>query len=321
MSATTVLVPVSEDEVRRLLTGQRVEALGPRARLLRSRVAQVDAVREDVHSALYEGWENEQAAALPRPGLLAALGRRIKPPPVDGRLPTGYDPYIHIFGRSLPVAADAPVAVAERLAKLLAMDDAAFATAINDDLRQLGAGAFTVSAQAKPVEVEASLLQQLGALATALQAQPPQVRAAWDAVLRISAWSRPVWRLDGDLLSPFLTLLAVGTKPEPATELFKASGLDLAGAQALPAAIPSFSGGGGYFSVVAVKALAAALRFQSRLVQTAQKTSDDPEVALRNLRLLSEAAFYCEREGLGLAEAAGVEWHDRPEVAPPSRAP
>jgi hypothetical protein len=309
VSVTTVLVPVSTAEVDALERGDAVPALTERARLLRGRVAQVDAVREDLHSQLYDAWEQAQEAAAPRGGLLAAIGRKIKPPIVEHRLPVGYDPYVQLFGRSLPLADDSPVTIAERIPKVLALDGTAFTASMIEELGRLGATDVAIPAASAPADLEAAIEAQQRQLHAALAARA--LRSAWDALLRLCAWSQPIWRLDGELLMPLLIASAVATKPEPATALFP----NLSAAQVsetLPGAIPSFSGGGGYFTPAAVKELAAALRFQSRIVQAARKAADDSDIALRNLRLLSEAAFYCEREGLGLAEAAGVEWHDRP---------
>ena len=66
-----------------------------------------------------------------------------------------------------------------------------------------------------------------------------------------------------------------------------------------------------------VKMVAGSIQFRrTRLAKNATDNADDPEVTLRNLRLLEEAVLFCESQNLALVrKAAGVEWHDRQKAA------
>jgi hypothetical protein len=295
VSATTVLVPLSESEAEQLLgpepdAGTAIGALIDRARTLRSQVAVVDAVREELHDLLYARWE-EGRRKSPLPPLLRALLRKVRPeePP---SLPTGYDPFVHLFGRSLPVGGPNPRAVADRLREVLALRGDAFLTALATDLRSLDPRAADVPLAGKepPADLEEAIQSEWQKETTALA--------------------------QGELLGPLLDTLGLTVRPDRATVLFE----ELAEArrelqpalEQLPNKLPGFAGAGGYLSSTGVKLLAGSLRMSgTRLLQNAGRNADDAEATLRHLRLLSEAVFYCEEEELGLAEGSGVEWHDR----------
>lgn len=326
MSATTILVPISEPEARTLLAGgtageAAVSAITERAATLRSRVAVVDAVREELHNLLFERWAD--ARAEKPPSLLARLTARWRPaePP---RLPTGYDPLVHLFGRSLPAGGADARGVAERIRSLVAMDNAAFREAIAADLGAFDPRAPAVFEQAftrvTNPGVGSAMKNEALAVERALGREPPDAKGAYDAVVRLAAWSRPIWRLDGEMLGALMQAAALPIKPERAGVLFDEAGRErpalAAAVEKLPEGLPSFSGAGGYLSAAAVKLCAPSLRGGAgKAAQSAASSADDPPATLRNLRLLAEAILYCEAENLGLAEAAGVEWHDRKPIA------
>lgn len=319
MSATTVLVPLSESESELLLgpepeAGTAIGALLDRARTLRSQVAVVDAVREELHELLYSRWAAGHRKS-PLPPLVRALLQKVRPaePP---RLPAGYDPFVHLFGRSLPVTAAMPRETAERLSRVLALQGEEFRETLETDLRALDSRAATVrlAEAAPPAELETAIRGEWQGMTAALVAG--NLVAAWDALVRLSSWSRPIWRLDGELLGQLLDTTGLTVRPEPATLLFEELADTRPELQAameqLPGKLPGFAGAGGYLSSTAVKLLAGSLRMSgARVLQNAARNADDTEVTLRHLRLLSEAVFFCEEEELGIAEAAGVEWHDR----------
>jgi hypothetical protein len=294
-----------------------IAALTERAKTLRSQVAAVDAVREDLHGLLYARWEQgRQKRRLPP--LLRALLRKVRPEEAP-LLPAGYDPLVHLFGRSLPVAAPSPRAVADHLREVLVLRGDAYREALMADLRALdgNAGSTRLPDTRSPPELEAAIQSEWQRVVDALAEARAVV--AWDALVRLSAWSRPIWRLDGELLGQLLEELGLTVRPDRATVLFEEladerpelqSALEL-----LPSKLLGFTGAGGYLSSTSVKLLAGSLRMSgARLLQNAGRNADDTEVTLRHLRLLSEAVFFCEEEGLGLAEATGVEWHDRDQT-------
>jgi hypothetical protein len=320
VSVTTVLVPLLEVEVHALLLGRAPEEMIDRANRVRRRVQAVDASREELHVLLYPLWERGLAARRPSGprGPISLLTRLVtprRPPPA----PPAYDPYVQVFGRSLPVAGDTPRAVADRLTELMGKDDPTFEQSFTEDLRRLDARATDVVARHRPGAVGGVALAvaaEVGLLRQCLDADPPRLSDAWTAIVSLQAWSWPVWRLDGDMIGQLLEALGIAIRPEPPRSVFEpwlqSRGLPDTALAGLPGKLPSFRAAGGYFPAAQVKALAGSIGVQSsRLAQNALRNADDPDAALRNLRLLSEAAFYCERNGLGLAEAAGLEWHDR----------
>jgi hypothetical protein len=231
----------------------------------------------------------------------------------------GYDPDVQLFGRSLPAAGATPAEAARRVSDLLAMDDGAFALAMGEDLATFDPAARDLwrnSVHDKPLELEPAFRSEVASAGSALTAEPPQLRAAWDAVVRLSAWVWPVWRIDGEMVNELLDTVGLTVKAEAPRPLFESFGTGrtsvAAALASLPGKLPSFSSAGACWTASSLKLLAGSLRLQSgRILQNVSRNADDPVATLRNIRLLSEAVFYCERAELGLAEAAGVEWHER----------
>jgi hypothetical protein len=228
---------------------------------------------------------------------------------------TGYDPFVHIFGRSLPVNGATSKDVTERLTKVLAMDAAALSAAIAEDLRSLDvrAPALFESATAPTLT---DLRPRLEALVEAAS-NVANVRSAYNAIVTLAAWSQPVWRLDGELLRDLVRTVGITVLPARPDALFAELKEQQPGVEAqlksLPTVIEGFvASAGSYWSSLDVKSVAGSLRLhRSTLAKNAVENAEDEIMTLRNLRLLEEAVFYCEAENLGLAEAAGVEWHDR----------
>ena len=320
MSATAVLVPVLEPEAEALVTGgaERDEAAAAvlaRAKALRPRVARVDAIREELHGLLFPKW---QGAKDRGPGFVQSIASyfRKREPAKASR---GYDPFVHLFGRSLPVAAPDSKLVADRLAKLLALDDAAFDAALGQELALLDPAARTLWAQTSAVEVpgiEAAVSGQLALLDEAMGTTPPAFPKALDVLVRLSAWSNPVWRFDGEMLPDLLRTLNIGVELGGAVEPFEG----IADAHPeweralskLPLALGSFAGAGAWISSTQVRLIAGTLRLQRRRLADNASYTEHPSLVMRHVRLLEEAIFFCEEQGLALSEAAGVEWHERP---------
>jgi hypothetical protein len=320
VSVTTVLVPVSEGEAEALVSGsgreaaieaiEAIEAIGRRASVLRARVARVDALRDELHLLLFEKW----SAARSREGAITRFLKAFqKKRPAQAA--TGYDPFVQLFGRSLPVAGDAPRAVAARLSALLAMDEAAFESELAADLAtfDVRAGAlFRASPQAPSPETTQHITHEAKKLASALAPEGP-LAPALDALVRLSAWSRPVWRLDGETLGGLLQELGIGIAPSRGGVLFEeVIAVSTERLEALPQGLSGFSGAGAVLTSAQVQSLAAAFRMQrGRLSHNAAAAEDDARIVMRHARLLEEATLFAEAEGLALAEAAGIEWHDR----------
>lgn len=318
MSATAVLVPVLEPEAEALVSGgdaakEAVSDLVVRGERLRSRVAAVDAIREELHLLLFPRWQGPKEKP---PGFFASLASYFQTRQ-PARRSQGYDPFVHLFGRSLPVAAPDSALVAKRLADLLALDDDAFLEALGKELALLDPAATGVWSQASlaPVPLREAIDRQTKALADAMSTEPPAFRTALDVVVRLSAWTQPVWRFDGEFLPDLLRTLGIGVEIERPIELFEALVDEHPGwAQALsklPVALGSFDGAGAWLSSTQVKFVAGTLRLQrGRLADNASYVAH-PALVMRHLRLLEEAIFFCEANGLALCEASGVEWHER----------
>lgn len=320
MSVTTVLVPVLEPEAEALFEGGEAAAralagLVDRARPLRARVARVDAMREELHDLLYPRWQGGHK----RPGqafsrILSAF-RKVAPATAS----TGYDPFVQLFGRSLPVEAATPRQVAEALVQLVAADETTFEATLGAQLDTLDARAGEryrrEPRHPPPAKLEEAVAAEGALIAASLQA-PSTLRPALDAVARLSAWSRPVWRLDGEMLPDLLRTLGIGVVAGRASGLFETAfeaRPELAAvAGTLPVRLADFSTAGTWLSSGDVKLLAGALRLQRlSIAKNAAESGENAELAMRHARLLEEAALFCEAEGFGLLEAAGVEWHDR----------
>lgn len=310
MSVTTVLVPVDEAEAEALLSGEAdVQTIVARTARLRARVARVDPVREPLHDLLFRTWD---IARQGRPSLLARV-RGLIQKPKSWSVPSGYDPFVHLWGRSLPVTGAHGGEVAEALQQVLAADDGAFTAKLGEHLASLDPQAASVWAEAPrtvAVEgVEAAVRGQAKEVASA--AAERRWTAALDALARLNAWSRPVWRLDGEMLPDVVSALGLRVMPGRATALFEGLGLDEAAIESLPKRLASFHGAGTYLSSGEVKMLAGSLRLsRGRVAKNAAESGGAPELALRHLRLVDEAVRYCEAEHLGLIEASGVEWHE-----------
>lgn len=323
MSVTTVLVPVLEPEVEAFFDGgaEGDRALATalrRAAPLRARVARVDAVREALHEVLFPAFER----SLPRPSPFAAwLRRTLGGGPVPAPRSTGYDPFVHLFGRSLPVTGAGAREVANRLGKLLPLEDESVFTAeLAGDLRSLDPRAAELflaePAVAPPAELERRVRAQYARVRESLQAQPPEPEVALDAAVRISAWSWPVWRLDGEMLPGLVATLGATAEPGPAESLFAEAASHrpelAASLERLPKLLEGFSGPGTFLASQEVKLLARSLNlYASRIALNAATSGEAVPVLMRNVRLLEEALHFCEAQGLALSEAAGVEWHER----------
>jgi hypothetical protein len=316
VSVTTVLVPVLEPEAEGLFENGDAAGLRTRARRLRARVARVDAIREELHDLLFPRWKAANTARPPLPLRLIQALRKAKPAEASA----GYDPFVHLFGRSLPVDGASPKAVVEALVKVLAQDDAVADETLAAHLTALDPRAGErLRQQPRPAVDEAldpAIDRELAKIRTAMSAQPPALRAALDAVVRLSAWSFPVWRLDGEMLPDLLRAVGIGVTPGRARGLFET----VADARpelvplldTLPARLPDFAGTGSFLTSGEVKVLAGALRLQRGVIaRNAADSGENATLVMRHMRLLEEAVLFCEAEGLGLAEAAGVEWHDR----------
>jgi hypothetical protein len=322
---TTLLVPVLEGEAEAMVEGGAAakDALVPlvaRARRWRARVAWVDAVRDELHELLWPLWS---AAERPADGPLARVLRLFrKPRPAEPS--TGYDPFVQLFGRSLPLDAPTPREVAALLCAVDRLDDAGFDAALLDQLGKLDPRAAQLLAHAPRPGVPEGLGLAIEAAASdvAAAAADPS-RPLGDAVAgiaRLSAWSQPLWRLDGDGLGEVLSALGVEVVVGPARALFELAveaHPELEDRRArLPAALPGFEGAGGYLTSADVQLVAGALRLRRGQLAKNAAAAEHPALLMRHGRLLEEAVLYCEAEGLGLLEAAGVEWHARPDPAP-----
>lgn len=318
MSATAVLVPVLEPEAEALVSGgdaarEALQSLTVRGERLRARVAAVDAIREELHLLLFPRWQGPNEKP---PGFFAALLSYFQTRQ-PARRSQGYDPFVHLFGRSLPVAAPDSALVAKRLADLLALEDDAFLEALGKELALLDPAATKLRADASlpPVPLSEAVEQQATVLSEAMAAAPPAFKQALDTVVRLSAWTQPVWRFDGEFLPDLLRTLGIGVEIERAVELFEPL-VDEHPAWAqeltkLPVSLGSFDGAGAWLSSTQVKVVAGTLRLQrGRLADNASLTRN-PALVMRHLRLLEEAIFFCEANGLALCEASGVEWHER----------
>lgn len=316
MSVTAVLVPFAENEAEALLAANREEALRPllaRARTLRPRLARLDGVREELHAALFHKW-NHEAGRAPSP--LVQVWRLVTKARGEVREFAGYDPFVHLFGRSLPATGATSRDVAAAIARLCEADDAAFETALAADLRGLDPKAAGLFLEARTPAVE-GLDEAFGAEARRLEAglSGEDYKAAFDALVRLQAWSRPVWRLDGAMLEGLLGDVGVQVEAGSGADFFQEA-LDPPPSEAalarLPRGLETFSGPGAYFPAARVKVLAGALRLQrARIRANATQSDERTAIVLRHVRLVEEAALYCEAHDLGLCEAAGVEWHDR----------
>lgn len=322
MSATAVLVPILEPEAEALLDGDAhaiISELRARAALLRRRIARVDTIREELHALLFSKWEK----SLPKhPGMFAALSSLWKKPE-PAQSSKGYDPFVHLFGRSLPVAAPDSKLVADRLTKLLSLEEDAFVESLGAELALLDPKARTLWSETRPLDappaLEGAITEELTALERAMRSEPPKPAAALDAIVKLSAWSRPVWRFDGDMLPDLLRTLGIGVELSPAVELFEARADESPALEAalktLPMSLGSFAGAGAWLSSSQVKLVGGALRLQRGRLATNAAQSENPTIVMRHVRLLEEAVFFCEENGFALSEAAGVEWHEREPVA------
>lgn len=321
MSATTVLVPLSEPEGEALLAGgdarrEVLDEIRSRALLLRARVARIDAIREDLHALLFPKWEAAARGPSSFFSTIAGLLRPKQPP----RAARGYDPFVHLFGRSLPVTGADPRAESKRLSELERLAGPAYDTALATDLRSLdprAAELFLATSEPAPAaDLDTVIAREVSLLDTALAATPPDPRQALDAVVRLSAWSRPVWRFDGEMLPSLIQSLGIGVDAGSAAPLFEELAADRPEVAptlvSLPKALPDFAGPGSFLTSTDVRMLAGALRLQRAVVlHNALSSGEAREIVLRHARLLEEAVFYCEEGSLALAEASGVEWHDR----------
>ena len=315
MSVTTVLVPVLEPEAEALFEGEPAPELASRARTLRPRVARVDAVRDELHELLFPRWAEARAKPPNAVRRLASLFRRDQSAPAS----EGYDPFVQLFGRSLPLDGP-PRTVVEALARALQADDDAFTEVVASHLRGLDARAEKLFRDAPtpppPDELDAAIALETKAIATALAASPPELGAALDAVARLSAWSWPVWRLDGQMLPDLLRTLGIGVVSGRATALFEPLAETrpaiTAALPSLPERLPDFARAGSFLTSAEVRLVAGALRLRRGLI--AKNVADSGESAalvMRDARLLEEAVLFCEARSLALLEAAGVEWHER----------
>ncbi|MFM2151959.1 MAG: hypothetical protein RL199_394 [Pseudomonadota bacterium] len=310
MGVTTVLVPVDEAEVEAWLEGGPVEEAVSRTARLRRRVARVDAVREELHALLFPHWAG---AARPRWSVgrwVAALRR-----PGSASASTGWDPFVHLFGRSLPVTGADARAVAATLAGLVDLDD--------DDAcaLRLEASLSAVDARAGAVWRSAPAFREVEGVARRIECQRKKLACAVSAedlaatlppLARLVAWSRPVWRFDGHALGELLAIAGIGVPPEaPSALLEERFGIDAVASAALPSGLGDFTGTGGYLTGSGVKLLAGALRLGRMAIAKRIGASGEPAaIAMRHLRLLEEAVVFCEAKGYGLWETAGLEWHE-----------
>jgi hypothetical protein len=310
VSVTTVLVPVDEAEVERVLAGGGVGDIAVRAARLRRRVARVDAVREEMHALLFRYWSG---AIRPRWSVerwITALRA-----PGAATPSTGWDPFVHLFGRSLPVVGPDSRAVASTLADIVALEeDEAFSD-------RLAASLASLDEQAGSVWRGAPAFIDIETIAPRVEGQRARIVAAAAShelvdslapLARLSAWSQPVWRFDGHQLCELLALAGIGVTPEPPTALFEERfGVDAVEATSFPARLGDFAGTGGYLTSSAVQLLAGALRLGRTAIARQVGASGEPtQIAMRHLRLLEEAVLFCESRGLGLWETAGLEFHE-----------
>lgn len=325
MSVTTVLVPVLEPEIEGLFEGGAARedaqnAIVARASVLRPRVSWVDSVREDLHALLFPLFE--ESSGKP-PGLLQRLKSRFLPNPAIAPS-TGYDPFVQLFGRSLPVGGSSPLEVAQVLQRVMGMEEERFRSALTSDLAALDPRTRDVLANARvdassPREIAEAVNQQVRDIDRALRSSTPAVREVLDAAVRLSAWSWPVWRFDGEMLPDLLAKLNTTVKPQRASGLFDPlvdERPELAELlETLPKMLAGFDGAGSFLPSGSVKILARSLKLYARKVaENVARTGESPVILMRNLRLLEEALLFCEAEGLALCEASGVEWHDRPRA-------
>ncbi len=315
VSATTVLVPVAEPEAESLLAGQEPSEIAARARLLRPRVGRVDAVREELHELLFPRWTGARGRAPNPVERIATLFRKRQAAPPS----LGYDPFVQIFGRSLPFEG-APGTMVATLNRALAADEAAFQDLVAASLHSFDPRAERIfreaPAPAPPIDLDVAIDAESAAIKTALAEQPPDLARALDAIARLSAWSWPVWRLDGEMLPGLLSTLGIEVVASRATGLFE----ELAEVRPeirdffprLPDRLPDFARAGSFLTSAEVRLVAGALRLRrGQIAKNVADTDEATAILMRHARLLEEAAGFCESQSLALLEAAGVEWHER----------
>lgn len=320
MSVTCILVPLLEPEAEALFEGgasaaQARETIARRAGQLRARVARVDEIREELHELLFSRWEGSRYRA---PSRLALVWRYFQPKK-PAKAVSDWDPFVHLWGRSLPVGGKTSHLTAQRLTQLLELDDAAFESALAEDLHAFDPRAaeryLSEKAKPPPAGLDAAIGDQAAVAGRAVERPPESLREAVDAVARLSAWSWPVWRLDGEMLTPLLRTVGAtveATQASPLFEVLKDEHPDLEKhLTRLPRALGDFAGAGAFLSSLDVKSLARSLRlYHSRVAMNVAESGENELIAMAHVRLLEEALLFCESQGLALIEAAGVEWHD-----------
>jgi len=309
VSVTCVLVPVPHAEAEALVVGDSSawERLTARASTFRPRVARVDAIREELHTLLFPRWQGARPPSVV--DRLRAFFRQRPEPTIDF---AAYDPYVHLFGRSLPLRARSASSHAERLAAAVAANEDAFASALAADLASLDPRAAELFARTPVPTIDViPRIDRLRRRVAACVSGSESLKPAWDAVVRALAISGPVWRFDGEQLGDLLHTLGVGTEIGDASSLLRDAGLPETRLTDLPKALGDFVGAGGFLSAGLAMTLGASLKLNRRRILANVRADGDAEaITLRHARLLEEALATCTHAGAGLAEAAGVEWHD-----------
>ena len=317
MSVTTLLIPVDEPEAEAVLAGgpggaDTIEAIARRARHWQACIACVDTVREDLHALLFHRWADSRG---PREGLFARLLRPFRATPT-ARPSTGYDPYVQLFGRPLPVTVEPPREVAQVLRRLQTLELGPSLALLAEQLDKLDLRAGALLRQTTPTDdggrLTAGLEREQHRIVTTLAATG-DLQPALVAIARMMAWSRPIWRLDGESLSGLLGTVGLPMGETTAQALFDELAVDRPEIDSrraqLPTQLSDHAGTGAYLSSADVKGLAGALRLQRlTLARNAARGHDHPQLIMRHLRLLEEAICFAEASDSGLIEAAGIEW-------------
>jgi len=315
MSVTTVLIPVPEQIAEALVAGgpqaaTAASSLIAEAIPLRRLVSSVDAIREELHACLFPRWKAGRPPAAAWLKAVISLFRRQRPL-LDA---DGYDPFVHLFGRSLPIDGPTPRDVATALRSLLADPPERGLATIAATIERLDRRAAEILRQQELVQGSARLEEQLKAMAQEVAVAEDSHSALQRSVGRLAlllSLTQPLWRLDGQSLPALLSAVGMEEPPGSPAPLYE----ELAAArpvlgplltELLPTLV-AHEGTGAFLSSSDVTRCLGAIRLRRTTVMTNAADAAAPLIVLRHLRLLEEALSYCELTGMGLLEAAGVE--------------
>ena len=315
MSVTTVLIPVPEQVAETLVAGgplttAATASLIEEATPLRRLVATVDAVREELHACLYHHWAAGRPPSAAWLRAVVGLFRR-RHPILDTQ---GYDPFVHLFGRSLPIDGPSPRHVAESLRALLSEPPERGLATLADMIGQLDRRAAAVLRQQCVALPSATLSGQLSRLASAVAVDADvesSLNRSIEQLARLLSLTQPLWRLDGHTLPSILSAVGIEEQPGSPAPLYEELSLEQPALAPCMAALDSdlitHEGTGAFLSSSDVTRCLGAIRLRRATVMANAARAATPLITLRHLRLLEEALCYCELTGKGLLETSGLE--------------